>query len=69
VVFRVEMEAIHSSETTYKTTWYDNPEDHHQHLHCHENLKSQITKWRYRKLNNDKIYYFNSSLCTIGIVK
>lgn len=34
---------VRSSEmlaTTYKTTWYLNPEDHH--FHCYENLKSQI---------------------------
>jgi hypothetical protein len=37
--------ALCSSETmvtTYKTTWYHNSKDHNQHLHCCENLKSQI---------------------------
>jgi hypothetical protein len=42
--FTLKMEVIHSSEisvTTYKITWHHNPEDHDQHLYCHENLKSQ----------------------------
>jgi hypothetical protein len=41
------MKAACSSETlvsTYKPTWHYNPEDQHQHLHCRENLKSDIEK-------------------------
>jgi hypothetical protein len=37
------MEAASTSETSvnfYQTTWHNNPEDSHLHIHCHENLKS-----------------------------
>jgi hypothetical protein len=43
--FTVRMEAICYSKalvTSYKTTWGHNPEDHSKHLHCHENIISQI---------------------------
>jgi hypothetical protein len=45
VVFWVDMKmkVVCSSKllvTTYKPRWHHNPEDHNQHLHCCENLKS-----------------------------
>jgi hypothetical protein len=37
--------------TTYKTTWWNNPEDHNPYFHYHENLKSHIiihlSLWQY----------------------
>jgi hypothetical protein len=42
LVESLKMKAVCSSETLvtiYKSTWHHNPEDHHLHLHHHENLK------------------------------
>jgi hypothetical protein len=42
----MKMEAVCSSKTlggpTCKSTQHHNPQDHHRHLHCRENLRSQI---------------------------
>jgi hypothetical protein len=40
--FTVKMKMMCSSKmllTTYKSTWYHNPEDQDQQLHCCENLR------------------------------
>jgi hypothetical protein len=40
---RLKMEAVSSSKTlvsTYKFTRHYNPEDHHEYLHHHKNLRS-----------------------------
>jgi hypothetical protein len=50
----LKTEVICSSEmfiTTYKTIWHQNSEDHSQHLHHHENLKSHND----RMLVNDEV--------------
>jgi hypothetical protein len=40
---------LQNVDTTYKTTWNHNPQDHKRHLHC-KNVKSQKEKERVENL-------------------
>jgi hypothetical protein len=41
----LKMQAVYSSETLvpiYKSTWSNNPDDQHRHLHCYNSLNSHV---------------------------
>jgi hypothetical protein len=49
VTSALKMETVCFSKmlaSTDESTWRQNPEQHHHHPHCHENLKSH-TDWRF----------------------